>query len=83
MPQFTKENSSEILKKYLNDHGIKNKYLADKLGISATNLNYYLNGKGKFTVDFALAVSGALEISPDIFLNKSYKKLVENTEHKH
>ncbi|MBH9539061.1 transcriptional regulator [Lactobacillus crispatus] len=78
MTQFTKSNSSEILKKYLDSHGIKNKYLAEKMGIPPSTLSYYLNGHGKFTVDFAFAVSSALGISPEIFLDKSYKKLVTN-----
>ena len=78
MTQFTKPNLSEILKEYLANHGIKSKYLAKKMGITPTNLSYYLNGHGKFTVDFAFAVSSALEISPEIFLDKSYKNLVTN-----
>lgn len=76
MPEFIRSNSKEILIDYLNEHGIKQKYLAEKLGISETSLSYHLSKKSKFTLDFAFAVSQALDISPAIFLKENYKKLV-------
>lgn len=76
MPEVTEKNSKQILIDYLNDHGIKQKYLAKKLGISETSLSYRLNGRSKFTLDFAFAVSKALDISPRVFLSKNYKDLV-------
>ena len=76
MTEITKPNSKEILIDYLNTHGIKQKYVAKKLGISETSLSYHLSKKSKFTVDFAFAVSKALDISPAVFLRENYKKLV-------
>jgi addiction module HigA family antidote len=73
MPRITKANSADILQKYLEDHGIKKKYLAKKLGISASTLSAYLHGSIKFTADFALNVAKVLGVSPSLFLDKSYK----------
>lgn len=78
MPEFTKSNAKQILIDYLKSHGIKKRYLAKQLGISESNLSYHLSKHPAFTVDFALAVSKALGISPEIFLNETYKKLVTN-----
>lgn len=77
MPEFTKSNAKQILIDYLKSHGIKKRYLAKQLGISESNLNYHLSKRPAFTVDFALAVSKALSIEPEIFLNENYKKLVK------
>lgn len=76
MIEFTKPNSRQILIKYLKEHGISQAFLARKMHITPATMNYHLHGTGSFTVDFALSVAMALNISPDIFLNKSYKKLV-------
>ena len=78
MPEFTKSNAKQILIDYLKSHGIKKRYLAKQLGISESTLSYHLSKRQAFTVDFALAVSKALGISPEIFLNENYKKLVTN-----
>ena len=78
MPEFTKSNAKQILIDYLKSHGIKKRYLAMQLGISESTLSYHLGKRPAFTVDFALAVSKALGISPEIFLNENYKKLVTN-----
>ena len=78
MPEFTKSNAKQILIDYLKSHGIKKLYLAMQLGISESTLSYHLGKRPAFTVDFALAVSKALGISPEIFLNENYKKLVTN-----
>lgn len=73
MPSLTKENSAQILDQYLKEHGIKKSYLAKKMNMSPSNLTGYLNGTLRFTAEFAFGVADALNISPSIFLNKSYK----------
>lgn len=74
MTVVTKSNSRQILKKYLKDHGIKQSFVAGKLGVSDSTFNAYLQGYVKFTMDFAYRVSNVLGIDPGIFLDESYKK---------
>lgn len=68
MVRTTKENAGKILKDYLREHGIKQNYVAKKVGISSANFSGRLNGRLKFNADFALTVSKVLDIDPDIFL---------------
>lgn len=63
-----KKNAREILYFYLRDHGIKQNYVAHKMGISSANFSNRLHGRLKFNADFALAVAKALDIDPTIFL---------------
>ena len=68
MASVLKENARKLAKQYLREHGIKQSWLADKLGISEPTLSGRLNGRYKFDADFAVAFSKALGIPPDIFL---------------
>ena len=68
MVSVLKDDARKLAKKYLHDHGIKQSWLADKMGIGEPTLSGRLNGRYKFDADFALAFSKALDISPDIFL---------------
>ena len=65
-----KNNAGLILKEYLASHGIKQSYVADRMGISDSNFSAHINGRLRFTADFAIAVSRALGISVDIFWSK-------------
>lgn len=67
MASVLKDNARKLAKQYLREHGIKQSWLADKLGISEPTLSGRLNGRYKFDADFAMAFSKALGISPDIF----------------
>lgn len=64
-----KENAAKILQKYLQDHGIKQSFVASKIGMSESSFSSRLNGRLKFSAEFAIAVSKALNIKADIFLN--------------
>lgn len=63
-----KEDASTYAKNYLHDHGIKQSWVADRMGISEPTLSARLSGRLKFNADFAIAFSKALNISVDIFL---------------
>lgn len=63
-----KEDANEILSKYLKENGIKQNFVAKKMGISSATFGSRLHGRLKFNADFALAVSKALGINADIFL---------------
>lgn len=66
--KVVKENANEILINYLNEHGIKQNFVAQKMGISSPTFSSRLHGRLKFDADFAVAVSKALGIDADIFL---------------
>jgi plasmid maintenance system antidote protein VapI len=63
-----KDNAGSILKDYLKEHGLKQGFVARKMGMSDQNFSAHINGRLKFTADFAIAVARALDISADIFL---------------
>jgi transcriptional regulator with XRE-family HTH domain len=69
-----KPNASFLAKEYLKNHGIKQSYVADRMGISYSSLSCKLNGRRKFDADFAIEFSKILNISPDIFLKSSFSK---------
>ena len=62
-----KDNANEILINYLNEHEIKQNFVAKKMGISSTTFGNRLHGRIQFDVEFAVAVSRALGINSDIF----------------
>lgn len=76
MVQVTEPNANEILKSYLEDHGISQAFVARKMGVTRQTFNAYINGSNKFDADFAFSVAIALGISPKIFLKKTYRKSV-------
>lgn len=63
-----KDDAGIILKKYLVQHGIKQSFVAGNMGISESNFSARMNGRLKFTADFAVSVARVLNISPNIFL---------------
>lgn len=77
-----KNNAGNILKEYLKDHGIKQTFVANKMGLTVTNFNQRLNGRLKFTADFAISAATALGISPDIFLKKNYSYRINKEKEK-
>lgn len=74
MVSALKPNASHLAKKYLQDHGIKQSFIAYKMGISTSNLSNKLNGRSKFDADFAIEFSKVLNISPNIFLKSYFSK---------
>lgn len=74
MVSALKPNANDLAKKYLKDHGIKQNFVAEKMGISTPNLCDRLNGRLKFDADFAIEFSRAVNISPEFFLKTSFSK---------
>lgn len=62
------KDAQKIAKNYLKTHGIKQSYVANKMGISEATLSSRLNGRLKFDANFAIAFAKALNLSPSIFL---------------
>lgn len=69
MSSILKPNALELLNKKIDESGVKNKYIANKLGISEQYVSLILLGKRKLTADKVIAISKALGIDYRIFLN--------------
>lgn len=69
MSSILKPDALELLNKEIDESGVKNKYIANKLGISEQYISLILSGKRKLTADKVIAISKALGIDYRIFLN--------------
>lgn len=75
-----KKNANKILKTYLKNHGIKQSFVAREMGLRPSNFGDRLNGRLKFTADFAIRASSVLKISPNIFLKFDNPKRAKKKE---
>lgn len=57
------------LKDYIEAHGITQKFLCDKTGISADKMSNIINAKRKVTGEEIILIAKALDVSVDIFLD--------------
>lgn len=61
----------EKIKKYMDDNGIKQNYVAEKSGIPENTLSMILNGKRKLDADESVLIFKALGVTPnDIILGQ-------------
>ena len=58
----------EIIKKYIEEKGIKQNYICEKTGIAENTLSIILNGKRKLSADEFELIIKALEIDPNEIL---------------
>ena len=72
MPEVVKEESAIILQKIIKERGLKKNHVAEEIGISPSSMSAILPGNKKFTADIALKLEKVLNVSSDVFLNKSY-----------
>lgn len=77
MPDVVRENANQILKNMIREKGLKQYYLAKKIGISPQSMSALLHGDLKFTADIAIRLGKALNEPYEVFLNKSYSKREE------
>lgn len=61
------------VKQYLEEHGIRQSFVADKCGISASTFNSMLNGKRKMYAEDLRMICYALEVPPEAFIEYSGK----------
>ncbi|MBB1100010.1 helix-turn-helix domain-containing protein [Limosilactobacillus reuteri] len=71
MTTVLKKDAYKILKKEIDDRGIKNKFIANKIGVSPSYLSQVLNGSKKLSTDVAIKVIQVLDLPLNIFLNES------------
>ena len=58
----------DAIKQYLYENGIKQSYLAKKIGMSAPTLSALLNGKRSFEIEEYVSICNALELPFDFFM---------------
>ncbi len=57
----------EMVRAYIDDHGLCRKYIAANMGISDSRLSQLLNGKRRMTVDDYVALCRAIAVDPRTF----------------
>lgn len=57
--------TAEKLSSAINESGLKQKYVAEKAGISEQALSAMLNGRQKIDVDTFFAIAVVLRLTPD------------------
>jgi len=65
---------SQNINTYLNEQGIKKKYVAEKTGISENALNLVLNGKRRLLADEYVKICNALNVPFDRFISQDSQK---------
>ena len=71
MTDIIKDDAHKLLKQKIDSKGLKQKYVAEKIGISTNYLGQVLNGDTKMSAEVAIRASRALDLSLEFFLNKS------------
>lgn len=56
------------LKAYIVDHGIKQTWLAEKIGMNRARLSMILSGQSSLSVDDFALICSALNVSADLIL---------------
>ena len=56
------------IKEYIDNHGITQKFLVDKTGITPEKMSNIMNGKRKVTGEELLKIADALKVNANIFL---------------
>ena len=67
--QDVKPTINSKIKEYITEHGITQKFLIDKTGISQEKISNIVNDKRKITGEELLLISRALDVNPNIFLD--------------
>lgn len=68
MTSALKPDTNKMLKKEIDDRGIKTKFIAEKIGVSAGYLGQSLSGSRKLSDNIALKTIKVLGLPVDIFL---------------
>ena len=59
----------EKVRAYIEQHGLKQKFVAERAGISNTTFNAIMNGKRTMYAEDLKAVCLALNVSPELFID--------------
>ncbi|WP_318635943.1 helix-turn-helix transcriptional regulator [Limosilactobacillus reuteri] len=66
-----KKEAYKELKSVIDKRGLKQNYVAQKIGITPNYLGQILNGNRKLSTDVAIKAAQVLELPLDVFLNLS------------
>lgn len=64
-----KENANSILKEELESRGLKQKFVAENIGVTTTYLSQLLNGSRNLSVEIAIKTARFLNVSLEKILN--------------
>ncbi|NMV48156.1 helix-turn-helix transcriptional regulator [Lactobacillus reuteri] len=71
MVTVLKKEAYKELKSVIDKRGLKQNYVAQKIGITPNYLGQILNGNRKLSTDVAIKAAQVLELPLDVFLNLS------------
>lgn len=77
MKKVTKKDSDKILRKLIASRGLKQNFIAKKMGLQKSAFYAYSRGRVEITADFAFEVAKVLDVSPEIFLQEEYVELLK------
>jgi len=63
-------NINQEIKNYLDANGIKQRFLANKAGLSEKTLSYILTGRSRLTTEVYQKICNALDLPLDYFWRK-------------
>ena len=68
-----------VIKKYLDDHGIKYSYLSEKIGVPMNVLSPMLNDKRQMPIEVYKKICLVLEVPFDMFLKEQIKQKTDRS----
>lgn len=70
MPEIIRPDAGKVLNQEIKNRGLKQGYVADKIGISPAYMSQLVNGSKKVSTDVAVRASIILGVPLDVFLKK-------------
>ncbi|QHJ74708.1 transcriptional regulator [Lactobacillus phage JNU_P1] len=71
LPEVIKDDAYKVLRSTIESRGLKQNYVAKRIGITPNYLASILNGRRRLNANIAIRASQVLEIPLDIFLRKN------------
>jgi len=68
----------EVVNGYLEENGIKQKFVSEKTGIPENTLSTILNGKRKMDADEFIKIVFALNVDANYFIDKAISNTISN-----
>lgn len=68
------QSTIEQINRIIDERGLKQSYIADKIGIRCSTMSRVLNGKRNLKIGEFLSLCDLLNINPMIFLDKPNKQ---------
>ena len=62
--------TGQKISEYLKENGIKQKWLADRIGVTETQMSNFLNSKATLSAELLFQICSVLGVSSEEFRNK-------------